>query len=154
MKTKFPDISSQDYLAFAVPISGSSWSGEGCRYGFNGKEIGDKSLKGDGNMYDYEFRIYNTALAKFLRVDPLYTSYPFMNQERKFYSSQEGANDANGNPIDGGTIMTNREAMNSTPNGNWKSLALTALTMTTVQISLLAILVRHYTSIILMCFNS
>jgi RHS repeat-associated protein len=46
------------------------------RYGFNGKEH-DSDPYGQGNMYDYGFRIYNPRLGKFLSVDPLTKSYPW-----------------------------------------------------------------------------
>ncbi len=46
------------------------------RYGFNGKE-NDNEVYGEGNQQDYGFRIYNTALARFLSVDPLTQSYPY-----------------------------------------------------------------------------
>jgi RHS repeat-associated protein len=46
------------------------------RYGFNGKEKSDE-VSGDGNIYDYGFRIYNPRIAKFLSVDPLSDKYPF-----------------------------------------------------------------------------
>lgn len=46
------------------------------RYGFNAKE---KDSEGEFglNHYDYGFRIYNPAIAKFLSVDPLADSYPW-----------------------------------------------------------------------------
>jgi RHS repeat-associated protein len=46
------------------------------RYGFNGKEK-DNEVQGDGNTYDYGFRIYNPRLGRFLSVDPLTASYPW-----------------------------------------------------------------------------
>jgi RHS repeat-associated protein len=45
------------------------------RYGFNGKEE-DDDVSGDGNQYDYGFRIHNPRLGRFLSVDPLFQSYP------------------------------------------------------------------------------
>ncbi len=50
-------------------------AGTGYRYGFNGKEM-DNEVSGQGNQYDYGFRIYNPRLAKFLSVDPLTRTYP------------------------------------------------------------------------------
>ena len=50
-------------------------SGNGYRYGFNGKEQ-DSEVKGTGTQYDYGFRIYDPRLAKFMSVDPLTASYP------------------------------------------------------------------------------
>ncbi|MBL4755245.1 MAG: RHS repeat-associated core domain-containing protein [Flavobacteriales bacterium] len=46
------------------------------RYGFNGKEKDDET-SGNGNQYDYGFRIYNPRLGRFLSVDPLFRVYPF-----------------------------------------------------------------------------
>ena len=45
------------------------------RYGFNGKEEDDE-VSGDGNQYDYGFRIYNPRIGRFLSVDPLTNKYP------------------------------------------------------------------------------
>lgn len=46
------------------------------RYGYNGKEQ-DSETYGEGNIYDYGFRIYNPRIGKFLSVDPLAKSYPW-----------------------------------------------------------------------------
>ncbi len=40
------------------------------RYGFNGKEK-DNEAKGEGNQYDYGFRVYDPRLGRFLSEDPL-----------------------------------------------------------------------------------
>lgn len=45
------------------------------RYGFNGKEH-DTDPYGQGNVYDYGFRIYNPRIGKFLSVDPLSKNFP------------------------------------------------------------------------------
>jgi RHS repeat-associated protein len=47
----------------------------GYRFSFNGKE-NDADVKGDGNQYDYGFRIYDPRLVRFLSVDPLIKKYP------------------------------------------------------------------------------
>lgn len=47
------------------------------RFGFNGKEKDSEGMGGGLSTYDYGFRIYNPAIAKFLSVDPLYRSYPW-----------------------------------------------------------------------------
>jgi len=55
---------------------------KGYRFGFNGKEHDDETY-GEGNIYDYGFRIYNPRIGKFLSVDPLtnkfawFTPYQF-----------------------------------------------------------------------------
>jgi len=46
------------------------------RFTFNGKET-DNEVSGQGNQYDYGFRIYNPRLARFLSNDPLSKSYPW-----------------------------------------------------------------------------
>jgi len=49
---------------------------KGYRFGFNGKEHDDETY-GEGNVYDYGFRIYNPRVGKFLTVDPLSPKYPW-----------------------------------------------------------------------------
>jgi RHS repeat-associated protein len=72
-------ISVTDYTAFGVALEGRTWSDEGYRYGFNGKEKDNEGMGGGGQTYDYGFRIYNPGLAKFLSVDPLHQSYPWLS---------------------------------------------------------------------------
>lgn len=47
------------------------------RYAFNGKEKSDE-VYGEGNVYDYGFRIYDPRLGKFLSVDPLQKQFPWL----------------------------------------------------------------------------
>jgi len=64
---------------FGMGMPGRNWtaaSAEEYRFGFNGKEA-DKETYGEGNEYDYGFRIYNSRLGKFLSIDPLSRSYPW-----------------------------------------------------------------------------
>jgi RHS repeat-associated protein len=49
------------------------------RYGFNGKEMDNETYGGQGNEYDYGFRIYNPRIGRFLSVDPLAKYYPQLN---------------------------------------------------------------------------
>jgi len=46
------------------------------RFGFNGKEL-DNETSGNGNQYDYGYRIYNPRIGRFLSVDPLSNAYPW-----------------------------------------------------------------------------
>ncbi len=63
------------YGPFGMTLEGRSWeAGSGYRYGFNGKEQDDE-VSGNGNQYDYGFRIYNPRIGKFLSVDPLTKNY-------------------------------------------------------------------------------
>ena len=57
-------------------MPGRKYNSTAYRYGFNGKEKDDEGEIGSLTTYDYGFRIYNPAIAKFLSVDPLTRSYP------------------------------------------------------------------------------
>ena len=69
-------VSASDYYPFGMQMPGRNVSAGSYRYGFNGKEM-DNEISGDGNQYDYGFRIYNPRLGKFLSVDPLTKEYPW-----------------------------------------------------------------------------
>jgi RHS repeat-associated protein len=62
---------------FGMLMPGRSYSSTAYKYGFNGKEKDDE-VSGTGNQYDYGFRIYNPRIGKFLSVDPLTESYPWL----------------------------------------------------------------------------
>jgi RHS repeat-associated protein len=71
-------ITQNDYYPFGMMIKDRQWKISnvlGYRYGFNGKEE-DNEVSGEGNQYDYGFRIYDPRLGKFLSVDPLTNKYP------------------------------------------------------------------------------
>ncbi len=71
-------LSQNDYYPFGMQIPGRSYSASSLkyRYGFNGKE-NDSEVKGEGNQYDYGFRIYDPRIGRFLSVDPLFKGYPW-----------------------------------------------------------------------------
>ncbi len=65
------------YYPFGMIQPGRSYTaGTGYRYGFNGKEQ-DNEISGQGNQYDYGFRVYDPRLGKFLSVDPLVKNFPW-----------------------------------------------------------------------------
>jgi RHS repeat-associated protein len=71
-------VSATDYAPFGMQMVGRSFDAAGSmayRYGFNGKE-NDSEVKGEGNQQDYEKRIYDNRLGRFLSVDPLTNGYP------------------------------------------------------------------------------
>ncbi|PCJ64359.1 MAG: hypothetical protein COA58_13475 [Bacteroidetes bacterium] len=72
-------VSVSDYYPFGMQIKERQWknSSFSYRFGFNSKEKDDE-VSGSGNSYDYGFRIYNPRLGKFLSVDPLFQSYPWL----------------------------------------------------------------------------
>ncbi|HEY3402434.1 MAG TPA: RHS repeat-associated core domain-containing protein [Ohtaekwangia sp.] len=69
-------LSTNDYYPFGLEMEGRCWADTTSlisRYAFNGKEKDDFGSV----VYDYGFRIYNPAIAKFLSVDPLTKNYPW-----------------------------------------------------------------------------
>ncbi|MBK9327711.1 MAG: RHS repeat-associated core domain-containing protein [Sphingobacteriales bacterium] len=74
-------LTAQQYYPFGMQMPGknvtlASYSSlNRYRFGFNGKEM-DNEVSGNGNQYDYGFRIYNPRIAKFLSVDPLAHKMP------------------------------------------------------------------------------
>jgi RHS repeat-associated protein len=57
-------------------MPGRGFSSDRYRFGFNGKEKDDE-LKGSGNSYDFDARIYDPRLGRWLSCDPLAIKYPF-----------------------------------------------------------------------------
>ncbi len=75
------------YDPFGMVLVGRSWSIESqYRYGFNGKEKDDE-VKGDGNQYDYGFRIYDPRLGRFLSIDPLSSRFAWQSPYAYAYNS-------------------------------------------------------------------
>jgi len=69
-------VTANDYYPGGMGMPGRKYTaGSGYRYGFNGKEKSDE-VYGEGNVYDYGFRIYNPRLGRFLSEDPLIKQYP------------------------------------------------------------------------------
>ena len=68
-------ISATDYSPFGAPLPGRTFSGEGYRYRFNGKE-NDSETYGDGNALDFGSRIYDARLGKFFSLDCDAHNYP------------------------------------------------------------------------------
>jgi RHS repeat-associated protein len=69
-------VSSTDYYGFGQEVPGRHFSSPIYRYGFNGKEKDDE-VEGEGDSYDYGFRIYDPRLGRFLSIDPLSKTYPW-----------------------------------------------------------------------------
>ena len=69
--------SAPDYHPFGLEMPGRKENSTAYRYGFNGKEKDQNGEWGSQTHYDYGFRIYNPAIAKFLSVDPLTKDYPW-----------------------------------------------------------------------------
>jgi RHS repeat-associated protein len=90
-------VSVSDYYPFGMQVKDRSWSDSSYsyRFGFNGKESDDE-VSGSGNQYDYGFRIYNPRLGKFLSVDPLSKSYPWLTPYQFANNSSISAVDLDG----------------------------------------------------------
>ena len=79
-----PDIASvSDYYPFGMVIPGRNF--QGYRFGLNGKEQVNE-INGDGNAYDYGFRVYDPRLGRPIKVDPISHSYPHLSPYQ-FYSN-------------------------------------------------------------------
>ncbi|MFC4230257.1 RHS repeat domain-containing protein [Parasediminibacterium paludis] len=70
-------VTASDYYPFGMQLVGRKYtqSNSAYRYGFNGKED-DKGITEGGQ--DYGMRIYDSRIGKFLSVDPLTKSYPYL----------------------------------------------------------------------------
>ena len=66
-----------DYSPFGVELDSRTVSG-GYRYGYQRQESDDE-VKGDGNTVNYTFRMHDTRLGRFLTVDPLTKSFPYLS---------------------------------------------------------------------------
>ena len=85
-----------------------NYQSSSCRFGFNGKEK-DNEVSGNGNQYDYGFRIYNPRLGRFLSVDPLFKGFAM------FTPYQFSA----GNPIEFFDLDGLEQAKNSPAIDDW-----------------------------------
>lgn len=69
-------LTASDYDPFGMQLDDRKISSSTYRFGFNGKE-NDNDVKGEGSQQDYEMRIYDPRVGRFLSVDPLTKSYPW-----------------------------------------------------------------------------
>ena len=71
-------VNATDYYPFGMHMPGrTAESGGGYRYSFNGKEQ-DNEISGTGNTINYDARILDTRLGRFLSVDPLTAKFPML----------------------------------------------------------------------------
>ncbi|TGD56848.1 polymorphic toxin-type HINT domain-containing protein [Flavobacterium humi] len=74
-----PDvISYNDYYPFGMLVPNRHGSGTAYRYGFNGKEKDDE-IKGGGNSLDFENRMHDPRVGRFLSLDPRIKQFPQMS---------------------------------------------------------------------------
>ena len=84
-------ITATDYYPFGMPMrfAGSN-TGQGYRFGFNGKENDNEVKWGTGNQQDYGMRIYDPRLGRFLSVDPIAREYPWYTPYQLLVINQSG----------------------------------------------------------------
>ena len=81
-----------------LPSRKFAQANSGYRYGFNGKEK-DNETKGEGNAYDYGFRIQDPRLGRWLSVDPLQKKYTDLSPYQYCANSPIQAKDPDGRLI-------------------------------------------------------
>lgn len=67
-------LSTSDYEPFGAPLDARTESEKEYRFAFNGKEKVDE-MYGEGNGYDFEARMYDARIGRWLVVDPLSKKY-------------------------------------------------------------------------------
>jgi RHS repeat-associated protein len=65
-----------DYYPFGSLMPGRNLNASDYRFGFNGAEKDDEWTGNTGSHLSFKYRIYDSRIAKFLSVDPLWKKYP------------------------------------------------------------------------------
>jgi RHS repeat-associated protein len=71
-------LTASDYYPFGMQMPGRHWTADSSdeyRFGFNGMEK-DNEVKGHGNSYNFNARMYDPRLGRFLSVDPKFSKFP------------------------------------------------------------------------------
>jgi RHS repeat-associated protein len=68
-------VSYTNYYPFGMAQPGRNWSSGGYRFGYNGVEKDDE-IKGSGNSYNFEFRMHDPRVGRFLSMDPFAGNSP------------------------------------------------------------------------------
>jgi RHS repeat-associated protein len=70
-------VSFSDYSPYGLMLDNRHGEAAGVnyRYGFQGQEMDDE-IKGQGNSYNYEYRMHDPRLGRFFAIDPLAPKYP------------------------------------------------------------------------------
>jgi len=84
-----------NYYPFGMVQPERSFNPSGYRFGYSGKEQ-DNDVKGPGKHYDFDFRLYDPRVGRFLTVDPLDAQEPGLNPYRYCFNSPISAIDPNG----------------------------------------------------------
>lgn len=79
-------ISAQDYYPGGMQMVGRKYNSDKAVYGFGGKRK-DNEMYGEGNAYDFDERIYDPRLVKWLSVDPLQKKFPGLTPYNYCYNN-------------------------------------------------------------------
>ena len=69
------DLSEKDYYPVGMVMPERNFSYENYAFGFNGM-LKDDEVKGSGNSYDFDARMFDTRIARWLSIDPKSSKYP------------------------------------------------------------------------------
>lgn len=115
-----------NYYPFGSPMPGRSFTaGLVYRYGFNGMEK-DNEIKGEGNSYTTDWRIYDGRLGRWFSVDPMLDKYPSYSPFNFSGNSPILFNDPSGDDFfknsKGRIKWNNSRAETLGKNGKWKNI--------------------------------
>lgn len=88
-------ISTTDYYAFGQPLPGMSFNSNSYKFGFAGKEKIDEMSVNGGDI-DFDARIYDSRLGRWLSTDPLQKKYPGLSPYNYSFNSPVAFNDPDG----------------------------------------------------------
>ncbi|MCH2229144.1 MAG: hypothetical protein MK105_02275, partial [Crocinitomicaceae bacterium] len=76
-----PEVLAQnDYYPFGMLLPNRHEDGDEYRYGFQGQEKDNEVYDSDGSSVNYKYRMYNSRVARFFKVDPLAHQFPWNSQ--------------------------------------------------------------------------
>lgn len=80
-------MSANDYYPGGMQMPGRKWdNGNSYQYGFGGKRM-DNEMYGEGKAYDFDERIYDPRLVKWLSTDPLQRKLPGLTPYNYCYNN-------------------------------------------------------------------
>ncbi|NQY08676.1 MAG: RHS repeat-associated core domain-containing protein, partial [Flavobacteriales bacterium] len=90
-------VSMQDYYPFGMEQPDRTYKPYDYRYGFNGKEKDDELKNVSGSSYNFDARLYDPRLGRFLSVDKLTNLNPGWTPYRGFLNNPISVIDPDGN---------------------------------------------------------
>ena len=105
-----------EYFVFGSEMRART-SGAQYRFGFNGK-MKDNEVEGEGDVYDFGARMYDSRLGRFMSCDPMEKKFAWMSPYAAFADDPINLADEDGNePIkkQAGTVSDFVTILNNTP---------------------------------------